>query len=63
MKQAIDVWAPHLDDYITKVVVDPDDPDLVAFHEATGLAKPGVIERLYDDSVEVPLTASEQGRD
>ena len=26
-------------------------------------AKPGVIERLYDDSVQEPLTASEQGRD
>ena len=26
-------------------------------------AKPGVIERVYDDSVQEPLTASEQGRD
>ena len=26
-------------------------------------AKPEVIERAYDDSVEEPLTASEQGRD
>ena len=26
-------------------------------------AKPDVIERVYDDSVQEPLTASEQGRD
>ena len=26
-------------------------------------AKPEVIERVYDDSVQEPLTASEQGRD
>ena len=63
VKQAIDVWAPHLDDYITKVVVDPDDPDLVAFREATGQTKPEVVERVYDDSVQNPLTASEQGAD
>ena len=64
VKRAIEAWAPHLLDYITKVVVDPDDADLVAFREATGLvAKPGVIERVYDDSVQDPLTASEQGRD
>ena len=52
-----------MDDYIAKVVVDPEYPDLVAFREATGLGKPGVIERVYDDSVQDPLTASEQGRD
>ena len=63
MKRAIEVWAPHLLDYITKVVVAADDPDLVACREATGLANPGVIERVYDDSVQDPLTASEQGRD
>ena len=63
VKQAIEVWAPHLLDYITKVVVAPDDPAVVAFREATGQAKPGVIERVYDDSVQDPLTASEQGRD
>ena len=36
---------------------------VVSPREATGQAKPGVIERVYDDSVQAPLTASEQGRD
>ena len=62
VKRGIEAWAPHLLDYITKVVVDPDDPALVAFREAAGV-KPGVIERFYEDSVQEPLTASEQGRD
>ena len=35
----------------------------IAFRRATGQVKPGVIERLYDDGVQAPLTASEQGRD
>ena len=57
VKRAIKAWAPHLLDYI-KVVVAPDDPSLVAFREATGQVKPGGIERVYDDSVQEPLTDS-----
>ena len=33
------------------------------FHLPRIEAKPEVIERVYDDSVQEPLTASEQGRD
>ena len=37
----------------------PDDLEFLTVETA----KPGVIERVYDDSVQEPLTASEQGRD
>ena len=49
--------AAPLDQHLVRM---PDVPD---FKSPCIDAKPEVIERLYDDSVQEPLTASEQGRD
>lgn len=62
--RAIDHFAPHLSDEITVDTFPPDDPELAALREAfRRQVKPQVVERVYDDSVQEPLTASEQGRD
>ena len=49
--------AAPLDQHFVRMLAVPD------FKSPCIDAKPEVIERVYDDSVEEPLTASEQGRD
>ena len=55
-------FAPHLTGPNASSLTDSDDLEGV-MAKLIGNADPVVIERVYDDSVQEPLTASEQGRD
>ena len=64
LAEAIEMFAPQELEFINvENTVDP--AVLAAFRAACRDTKPDpdVIERVYDDSVQEPLTASEQGRD
>ena len=63
LAEAIEMFDPDLLEFLN--VEDSADPSILeTLHAAIGgWDKPEVVERVYDDSVQAPLTASEQGRD
>ncbi|WP_390127844.1 hypothetical protein [Synechococcus sp. HIMB2401] len=65
LADAIEMFDPDLLQFLNvEDSAEPDPAILEAFRAAyRGEAKPDVVERVYDDSVQGPLTASEQGRD